>query len=277
MSPTTCCRKHSAHPDPRMLSETSRQPSHNGVSLLADAHLLPDRILFGAAFYDEYRVNGDLERDLDLMAEASFSVIRVGESVWATWEPEPGVYHLDWLQPVLDGAHARGISVVLGTPTYAVPPWLRAMDPDLAGEERHRRAPSLGEAPGGRHHASAVPSARGGRHPGDRREVRRPSGDHRLPGRQRARPVPAAQPARVRRVPALARGPLRGCRDAQPRVGAHVLVAAHPQLGRALATRWQHLAAVPARVAPLPGRDRHRLHRVAGRHRARVRAIPASS
>ena len=101
---------------------------------MADAQLLPARILFGAAFYDEYRVNGDLERDLDLMAEAAFSVIRVGESVWATWEPEPGVYNLDWLQPVLDGAHARGISVVLGTPTYAVPPWLRAMDPDLAGE-----------------------------------------------------------------------------------------------------------------------------------------------
>ena len=113
---------------------------------MADAHLLPDRILFGAAFYDEYRVNGDLERDLDLMAEASFSVIRVGESVWATWEPEPGVYDLDWLQPVLDGAHARGISVVLGTPTYAVPPWLRAMDPDLAGEVRHRGAPARGES-----------------------------------------------------------------------------------------------------------------------------------
>jgi beta-galactosidase len=118
-----------------MLPETFRQTNHNGVSPLADAHLLPDRILFGAAFYDEYRVNGDLERDLDLMADASFTVIRVGESVWATWEPEPSVYNLDWLQPVLDGAHARGISVILGTPTYAVPPWLRAMDPDLAVEE----------------------------------------------------------------------------------------------------------------------------------------------
>jgi beta-galactosidase len=116
-----CCRKHPAR-------------HHNGVNL-ADAHLLPERILFGAAFYEEYRVSGDLERDLDLMVEASFSVIRVGESVWATWEPEPGVYNLDWLRPVLDGAHARGISVVLGTPTYAVPPWLRAMDPDLAGED----------------------------------------------------------------------------------------------------------------------------------------------
>src|SRR5688572_1582999 len=134
MSPTKCCRKHpgTSRPD---VAGNIRQPSHTGVSPLADAHLLPDRILFGAAFYDEYRVNGDLERDLDLMVEASFSVIRVGESVWATWEPEPGVYHLDWLRPVLDGAHVRGISVVLGTPTYAVPPWLRAMDPDLAGEQ----------------------------------------------------------------------------------------------------------------------------------------------
>jgi beta-galactosidase len=101
---------------------------------LAYEHLPADRILFGAAFYDEYRVTGSLERDLDLMVEASFTVIRVGESVWATWEPEPGVYDLDWLQPVLDGAHQRGIAVVLGTPTYAIPPWLRAMDPDLAAE-----------------------------------------------------------------------------------------------------------------------------------------------
>ncbi len=75
-----------------------------------------DRILFGAAFYDEYRRVGSLDRDLDLMVDASFSVIRVGESVWSTWEPSPGVFHLDWLEPVLDGAHERGIDVILGTP-----------------------------------------------------------------------------------------------------------------------------------------------------------------
>lgn len=96
---------------------------------MADAQLLPERILFGAAFYNEYRVNGDLERDLDLMAEASFSVIRVGESVWATWEPEPGADHLDWLQPVLDGAHARGIAVVLdiALDDEQLAAWYRAM------------------------------------------------------------------------------------------------------------------------------------------------------
>ncbi len=56
------------------------------------------------------------------MAEAGFNLIRVGESVWSTWEPRDGDFQLDWLTPVLDAAHAHGIAVMLGTPTYAVPP-----------------------------------------------------------------------------------------------------------------------------------------------------------
>ena len=115
---------------------------HNGVNSVPEPALPADRILFGAAFYDEYRVVGSLESDLDLMVEAGFSVIRVGESVWTTWEPEPGRFELDWLQPVLDGAHARGIRVILGTPTYAAPPWLRALHPEIAAESATgRRVP----------------------------------------------------------------------------------------------------------------------------------------
>jgi beta-galactosidase len=95
-----------------------------------------ERVLFGAAYYHEYQPHDRLELDLDLMAEARFSVIRVGESVWSTWEPENGRFDLDWLQPVLDGAHARGIAVLLGTPTYAVPPWLVRLYPEIAGERK---------------------------------------------------------------------------------------------------------------------------------------------
>jgi beta-galactosidase len=96
--------------------------------------VLPARVLFGAAYYHEYQPADRLKTDLDLMVEARFSVIRVGESVWSTWEPENGRFDLDWLQPVLDGAHERGISVILGTPTYAVPPWLARQYPEIAGE-----------------------------------------------------------------------------------------------------------------------------------------------
>ena len=95
---------------------------------------LPQPVLFGAAYYHEYTPSPRLDEDLDLMQQAGFSVIRVGESTWATWEPEDGVFDLEWLEPVLDGAHQRGIAVILGTPTYAVPPWLARKYPEIAGE-----------------------------------------------------------------------------------------------------------------------------------------------
>ncbi|MFF4378510.1 beta-galactosidase [Kitasatospora sp. NPDC001547] len=100
---------------------------------------LPPRVLFGAAYYHEYQPYERLKEDLDLMAGAKFTVIRVGESVWSTWEPENGRFDLDWLTPVLDGAHERGICVVLGTPTYAVPPWLARQYPEIAGDRETGR------------------------------------------------------------------------------------------------------------------------------------------
>ncbi len=95
---------------------------------------LPRPVLFGAAYYHEYQPAPRLEKDLDLMAAAGFTVIRVGESTWSTWEPEDGVLDLEWLAPVMDGAADRGIHVILGTPTYAVPPWLSRKYPEIAGE-----------------------------------------------------------------------------------------------------------------------------------------------
>jgi beta-galactosidase len=95
---------------------------------------LPRPVLFGAAYYTEYQPVERTRIDLDLMADAGFTVIRVGESVWSTWEPREGEFDLDWLQPVLDGAHERGISVVMGTPTYAVPPWMHERYPETAAQ-----------------------------------------------------------------------------------------------------------------------------------------------
>lgn len=89
-------------------------------------------IRFGAAYYPEYLPGSDPVADIALMREAGFTVIRVGESVWSTWEPEDGRFELDWLQPTLDAAHAAGVGVILGTPTYAVPMWLARRHPEIA-------------------------------------------------------------------------------------------------------------------------------------------------
>lgn len=91
-----------------------------------------ERVQFGAAYYYEYESAPRLDRDLDQMVAAGFTLIRVGESVWSTWEPTDGVCDLEWLSPVLDGAYERGIRVLLGTPTYAVPPWLQLAHPEIA-------------------------------------------------------------------------------------------------------------------------------------------------
>jgi len=87
-------------------------------------------------------------------------VIRVGESVWSTWEPENGRFNLDWLQPVLDGAHDRGIAVIMGTPTYGRP---AVAGPAVPRDHRgagHRAAHRLGRPPGGRLHPSRLPVPR---------------------------------------------------------------------------------------------------------------------
>ncbi|WP_350350096.1 beta-galactosidase [Microbacterium sp. A8/3-1] len=87
----------------------------------------------GTAYYNEYLPDPSRRTtDLRLMVEAGITCIRVGESVWSTWEPRDGEFDLEWLAPVLDGAAAHGIDVILGTPTYAVPPWLSRLHPEFA-------------------------------------------------------------------------------------------------------------------------------------------------
>ncbi|MFM1984253.1 MAG: putative beta-galactosidase [Actinomycetota bacterium] len=101
-----------------------------------------DRILYGAAYYNEYHqakiidengveIAARTDEDFRLMREAGLSVIRVGESVWQKWEPAEGKFDLDWLQPILDRAHTNGIAVIIGTPTYALPRWVFLNHPSV--------------------------------------------------------------------------------------------------------------------------------------------------
>ncbi len=96
--------------------------------------MTPDRFsrtLYGAAYYHEYHPTHRLVEDMRLMREADLTVIRVGESTWSRWEPNDGQFDLEWMQEILDAAHASGISVIIGTPTYAMPPWLPRKHPEV--------------------------------------------------------------------------------------------------------------------------------------------------
>lgn len=94
-----------------------------------------DKMLFGAAYYDEYQPISRLAEDINLMKKAHINVIRVGEGSWSHWEPEDGEFSLDWLQPVLDQAHANGIHAIIGVPTFAIPQWLIRKYPEAAATD----------------------------------------------------------------------------------------------------------------------------------------------
>ena len=95
---------------------------------------MTDRLLYGAAYYAEYMPEDRLEQDMALMAEAGFDLIRVAESAWSTWEPRDGAFDFSLLTRVLDAAQAHGIGVIVGTPTYAIPPWLAKKYPDILSD-----------------------------------------------------------------------------------------------------------------------------------------------
>lgn len=95
---------------------------------------MKDNLLFGVAYYPEYLPGRPVEEDLRLMKEAGFNLIRVAESTWSTWEPRDGEFDFSILKNLLDAAQSQEISVIVGTPTYAIPPWLARKYPDILSD-----------------------------------------------------------------------------------------------------------------------------------------------
>jgi beta-galactosidase len=97
----------------------------------ARAAMVPPTILYGVAYYHEYMPYERLDADIALMQRAGISVVRVGESTWTSWEPREGEFQYAWMDRIVDKMHAAGIKVVMGTPTYSVPPWLYKKHPEI--------------------------------------------------------------------------------------------------------------------------------------------------
>lgn len=90
-----------------------------------------DTILYGAAYYPEYMPYERTDEDIALMKKAGISVVRIGESTWGLWEPEDGHFEYTWMDKVIEKLHAAGIRVILGTPTYSIPPWMYKKHPEM--------------------------------------------------------------------------------------------------------------------------------------------------
>jgi len=90
-----------------------------------------DTVLYGAAFYEEYMPEDRLEKDVQLMEKAGITVVRVGESTWSLWEPEDGRFEYAWMDRIVDRLARAHILVIMGTPTYSIPPWMFKAHPEI--------------------------------------------------------------------------------------------------------------------------------------------------
>jgi beta-galactosidase len=75
-----------------------------------------------------------LDKDVKMMKDAGINVVRIAESTWSTEEPQDNVYDFSHIDRVLNAMHNAGISVIIGTPTYAVPTWLVKKYPEILAE-----------------------------------------------------------------------------------------------------------------------------------------------
>ena len=101
-------------------------------------------LYYGVAYYDEYIREERLEKDIEMMVAAGINVVRIAESTWSTLEPEENTFNFYHIDRVLDAMHLAGISVIIGTPTYAIPGWLARKHPDAlvttpGGHEKYGR------------------------------------------------------------------------------------------------------------------------------------------
>ncbi len=73
-----------------------------------------------------------LEKDIALMKQAGCNVMTLGMFAWSVLEKTEGNYDFSFLDEAIERLYAGGISVILGTPSAAMPYWLAKKYPEAA-------------------------------------------------------------------------------------------------------------------------------------------------
>jgi beta-galactosidase len=103
---------------------------------------------FGVDYYPEHWPESRWETDARLMQEMGLQVVRLAEFAWNKLEPAAGRFDFAWLDRAIAVLAARGLKVVLGTPSAAPPAWMIEAHPDILPVDSEGRTRGFG----GRHH-----------------------------------------------------------------------------------------------------------------------------
>jgi beta-galactosidase len=74
---------------------------------------------------------GKIQRDVQLMKDAGFKVVRMGHLAWDSYEPSEGKFDFEWFNEVMDLMNEAGIKVILDIAIRPAPIWLHYKYPSI--------------------------------------------------------------------------------------------------------------------------------------------------
>ena len=90
---------------------------HSGSSLNG-------QLFVGTCYQPVDRSPEQIRQDIAIMKTAGFTMVRMGDLSWDSFEPEEGRFTFGWFDDVLAQMHAAGIRVILDIPGLPAPIWL---------------------------------------------------------------------------------------------------------------------------------------------------------
>ncbi len=91
-------------------------------------------MFLGVDYYPEQWDPSMLEEDLDNICELGCNAIRIAEFGWHLMERTEGRFDFSFFDHVIARAKARGLHIVMGTPTATIPAWLAKKHPAILSE-----------------------------------------------------------------------------------------------------------------------------------------------
>jgi hypothetical protein len=99
--------------------------------MLKDKSIRENHLALGVCYYPEHWDESLWKNDLDRMKENGLETERVFEFAWSVVEPEEGEYDFSLFDRFLALCAAKGMKVILCTPTATPPAWLTAAHPEV--------------------------------------------------------------------------------------------------------------------------------------------------
>jgi len=103
-----------------------------GIIVLSLEFANAQQLYVGANYHPHDDKNAEkIKRDIELMKEAGFTVVRMGHLAWDSYEPAEGKFDFAWFDQVMDGMNKAGIKVILDLAIRPAPLWLHHKYPSM--------------------------------------------------------------------------------------------------------------------------------------------------